>query len=41
MNAKVVPILGLKACDAQGIVKIINNLNHQAILDEFADSFLG
>jgi len=39
VNANVVPILGLDACVGLGIVKRIDNLNNQAILDEFADCF--
>ena len=41
MDAQVVPILGLMACVELGIVKRIDNLNNQAILDEFADCFEG
>ena len=41
VDAQVVPILGLKACVELGIVKRIDNLNNQAILDEFSDCFEG
>lgn len=41
VDANVVPILGLDACVGLGIVKWIDNLNNQAILDEFADCFEG
>jgi len=41
VDANVVPILGLDACVGLGIVKRIDILNNQAILDEFADCFEG
>ena len=41
VDANVVPILGLDACVGLGIVKRIDNLNNQAILDKFADCFEG
>ena len=41
MDADVVPILGLEACQGLGNVKRVDTLNNQASLDEFADCFEG
>ena len=41
VDADVVPILGLEACQGLGNVKRVDTLNNQASLDEFADCFEG
>ncbi|KAF6036591.1 hypothetical protein EB796_005102 [Bugula neritina] len=41
VDANVVPILGLDACVGLGIVKLIDILINQAVLDEFANYFEG
>lgn len=41
VDGDVMPVLGLKACVGLGIVKRVDSINNQAVLDEFADCFEG